>query len=106
MVIPRRGEIWWAEMATEGRRPVLVLTRDAAIPVLRRIVVVPITRKMRGIPTEVILDEDDGMTEPCAASLDNIRVADRSLLTEKLTALSFEKLQRVCDALHIAVDCQ
>ncbi|MGI8425107.1 MAG: type II toxin-antitoxin system PemK/MazF family toxin [Actinomycetota bacterium] len=102
---PKRGEIWWAEMPTEGRRPVLILTRDAAIPILRRIVVVPITRTIRGVPTEVPLDEEDGMRERCAASLDNIRVADRSLLTQKITDLRFRRMMEICAALKIAVDC-
>lgn len=105
MTPPKRGEVWWAEMPAEGRRPVLVMTRDAAIPILRRIIVVPITRRVRGIPTEVLLDEDDGMREPCAASLDNIRVADRSLLTERITSLGAVRLRQVCSALKVAIDC-
>lgn len=92
-------------MPTEGRRPVLVLTRDAAIPVLRRIIVIPITRNVRGLPTEVPLDEEDGMREPCAASLDNIRVADKSLLTQKISGLGFQRMVQVCSALKAAVDC-
>src|SRR2546423_15719482 len=49
---PRKGDIWWAE-AEDKRRPVLVVTRSRAIPVLTWIVVAPITRTVRGIPTEV-----------------------------------------------------
>ena len=51
---PRQGEIWWAE-ADDKRRPVLVVTRNEAIPVLSRVVVAPVTRTVRGIPTEVAL---------------------------------------------------
>ncbi len=93
-------------MPTEGRRPVLLLTRDAAIPVLRRLIAVPVTRNVRGIPTEVSLDEADGMPEPCAISLDNIRVVDKSLLTSKVTYLGLDRMAEVCSALTIAVDCQ
>jgi mRNA interferase MazF len=38
-----RGEVWWVEDPASGRRPFLILTRDAAIPVLRNIVAVPAT---------------------------------------------------------------
>lgn len=93
-------------MPTEGRRPVLLLTRDAAIPVLHRLIAVPITRNVRGIPTEVSLDEADGMPEPCAISLDNIRVVDKSLLTSKITYLGLARMAEVCSALTIAVDCR
>ena len=51
---PNQGEIWWAE-ASDKRRPVLVVTRNEAIPVLTWIVVAPVTKTVRRIPTEVAL---------------------------------------------------
>ncbi|MCE2532355.1 MAG: type II toxin-antitoxin system PemK/MazF family toxin, partial [Acidimicrobiia bacterium] len=68
---PAQGDIWWAE-AEDRRRPVLVVTRNEAIPVLTRILVAPVTRTVRDIPTEVPLDTDDGLPQSCAASLDNL----------------------------------
>src|SRR5205814_3908047 len=56
-----RGEVWWGEDPDAGRRPLLILTRASAVPVLQSLVVVPATRTIRGIPTEVVVDEDDGM---------------------------------------------
>src|SRR3990172_6698960 len=67
-----RGEIWWYEHPEAGRRPFLVLTRSEAVPVLTQILAVPATRTVRGIPTEVALDESDGMPGPCALSVDNV----------------------------------
>jgi len=29
--LPARGEVWWCEMAEIGRRPIVVLSRDAVI---------------------------------------------------------------------------
>ena len=55
----RRGGVYYLEHPEWGRRPVLVLTRDAAIPVLKRVAVATITRRIRDIPTEVVLDEED-----------------------------------------------
>ncbi len=50
---PRRGEIWWAETPDEKRRPYVVLTRNAAIPVMEKLLVAPVTRRVRSFPTEV-----------------------------------------------------
>jgi len=77
---PRRGEVWWGEIEDIGRRPFLVMTRSAAIPVLHNLLAAPITRTVRGIPTEVRLGVDDAMPTDCAASFDNLRVVPKSYL--------------------------
>lgn len=105
MTSPTRGEVWWLGDPEVGRRPVLVLTRDAAIPVLRWVLVAPVTRTVRGIPTELPLDVDDGMPRPCAATFDNMRPVRLSLLTERITTLSPTRMAQACAALRLAVDC-
>jgi mRNA interferase MazF len=100
-----RGEIWWAEHPEAGRRPFLVLTRQAAIPVLDRVLAVPATKTIRSIPTELLLDEEDGMPERCALSFDNIATMPKALLTTRITRLSVEKLEEVCRALKAATAC-
>ncbi len=100
-----RGEIWWAEHPDTGRRPFLVLTRQAAIPVLDRVLAVPTTRTIRDIPTELLLDEDDGMPERCALSFDNITTMPKALFSERITKLPVEKLEAVCRALSAATAC-
>ncbi|HKX48271.1 MAG TPA: type II toxin-antitoxin system PemK/MazF family toxin [Gaiellaceae bacterium] len=101
----RRGEMWWVEPPEIGRRPHLVLTRDSAIPVLASILVVPATRHVRGIPTEVALTTDDGMPDECALTLDNVTVVDKAFLLERICMLGPEKLDRVCRALSLATGC-
>lgn len=66
-----RGDVCWLELEEEGRRPVVVLTRDEALPSLRNIVVALVTRTIRGIDTEVQIGPADGMPIDCAVSLDN-----------------------------------
>ena len=83
----RRGDVFWLEHPEWGRRPVLVLTRDAAVPVLKRVTVAAITRRVRGIPTEVALDEDDGMPTRCAVTLDNLGDAWKGTLVDRVTTL-------------------
>lgn len=100
-----RGEVWWAEHPDAGRRPYLILTRQAAIPVLRQLVAVPATKTIREIPTEVILDEDDGMPERCALSFDNIVTMPASLFTQRICRLGVDRLDQVCRALRVAAGC-
>ena len=82
------------------------MTRDAAIGVLDRVIAVPLTRTIRGIPTEVRLDCHDGVPEECAVSLDNLGVVPKGHLTERICTLSPDRLAQVCTALSLAVDCQ
>jgi mRNA interferase MazF len=100
-----RGEVWWGEDPEVGRRPFLVLTREAAIPVLQKLVVMPATRTIRGIPTEVLVDAADGMPAPCALSADNVTTIPKAFLTERICRLPFERMQQVCAALGIATGC-
>ena len=103
MLTMAQGDIWWAESET-GRRPVLVVTRNEAIPVLNRIVVAPITRTVREIASEVSLDVDDGMAHRCAASFDNLRVVLKAHLTERVGSISHRRSE-ICAALAAMADC-
>ena len=100
-----RGEIWWSEDKQLGRRPVLVLSRPAVLPVLARPLVAPLTTRVRGLPTEVALDADDGVPQPCVVSLDNVQPLAAALLVERITSLSPARMMAVCKALAIATDC-
>ena len=102
---PQHGDVWWLEDEGIGRRPVVILTRDSAIPVLALLVVAPITRTIRAIPSEIELDESDGMPQPCAATLDNIRTISKSLLTQRITTLTALKRAQLCAAMDFAIDC-
>lgn len=100
---PAQGDIWWAE-AEDRRRPVLVVTRDEALPVLTRILVAPVTRTVRGIPTELTLDADDGLPQPCAASFDNLQPIRKSFLTDRLGSIRSRR-HEICTTLEALTDC-
>ncbi len=104
--IPRRGELWWAELPDIGRRPVVVLSRDPAIPRLRRALVAPCTTTIRGLPSEVILEPGaDPVPRPSAVNLDSIESVSIAVLVERLGRLDDARMRAVCDALNIAVAC-
>jgi len=99
----KRGEIWWAELAPPaGRRPVLLLSRNEAYAVRELVMVAPLTTRIRGIPSEVPLGDEDGVPRACVINLDTITTIAKASLRERLTALSAEKLKAVEDALHFS----
>ncbi len=100
-----RGEVWWSEDEQLGRRPVLVLSRSAVLPVLARPLVAPLTTRVRGLPTEVALDTADGLPQPCVVSLDNVQPLAAAVLVERITELGPARMRAVCIALAVATDC-
>lgn len=90
---------------TRGRRPACILTRQAALPVLHSVLVVPATTNVRGIPTEVRLGPEDGMPSECALAFDGVGTVRKALLTERITRLGPAKLAELCAALRVLTDC-
>jgi mRNA interferase MazF len=83
---------------------VLVVTRSEVVPVLNWIIVAPITRSIRGIPTEIYLDTDEGLGVPCVASFDNLQPIRKSFMTEIVGSLPQPRHQ-ICHALSALADC-
>jgi mRNA interferase MazF len=104
--LPARGEVWWCELPELARRPVVVLSRDVAIPRLRRVLVAPCTTNIRGLPSEVILEPgEDPIPRRSAANLDSVESVGVALLVERLGRLGDDRMRDVCAALAVAVDC-
>lgn len=104
--LPQRGELWWCEPPEVGRRPVVVLSRNAAIGRLRRALVAPCTTTIRGLPSEVILEPgDDPVPRQSAINLDSIESVALGLLVQRMGRLSGMKMREVCTALAVATDC-
>ncbi len=106
MALPLRGEVWWSEPPDIGRRPVVVLSRDVAIPRLRRALVAPCTTTIRGLSSEVVLDPDsDPVPLVSAVNLDSIESVSIGVLIERIGRLSDDRMRKICAALEVAVDC-
>jgi mRNA interferase MazF len=104
--VPARGEVWWCELAEIGRRPVVVLSRDAVIPRHRRTLVAPCTTTIRGLVSEVVLDPSvDPVPRVSAINLDSVESVSLGVLVDRLGRLSDERMRQVCAALSVAVDC-
>ncbi|MDX5398168.1 MAG: type II toxin-antitoxin system PemK/MazF family toxin [Actinomycetes bacterium] len=104
--LPAHGEIWWCEMPEIGRRPVVVLSRDAVIPRHRRALVAPCTTTIRGLVSEVVLEPgDDPVPRRCAVNLDSVESVSVSVLVQRLGRLADHRVRQICSALAVAVDC-
>ena len=105
--LPARGEVWWCELPEVGRRPVVVLSRDAAVPRLRRTLIGPCTTTIRNLPTEVLLEPpDDPVPLASAVNLDSVESVSVGTLVDRLGRLGDDRMREICAALAIAVDCQ
>ena len=104
--VPARGEVWWCELPNVGRRPVVVLSRDAAIPRLRRTLIAPCTTTVRGLASEVALEPgEDPVPRRSVANLDSVESVSIGVLVERLGRLSDGRMREICRALDVAVAC-
>jgi mRNA interferase MazF len=104
--LPARGEVWWCELPEIGRRPVVVLSRDAGIPRLRRTLVGPCTTMIRNIPSEVLLEPgEDPIPRTSAVNLDSVESVSLGMLVDRLGRLSDDRMHQICAALAVAVAC-
>jgi mRNA interferase MazF len=101
----RQGDVWLGEQPDEKARPYLVLTRDEAIPVMHSVLVAPLTRRHRGIATEVLFDEQDGVAVESYANFDNLKTMRKSSLTRRVGKLGMGRWHEVCAAVRAAIDC-
>ena len=106
IAFPARGEVWWCELPEIGRRPVVVLSRDAAIPRLRRTLIGPCTTVVRGLASEVVLDPArDPIPQRSAINLDSVESVSLGVLVQRIGRLSDQRMREVCAALEVAVAC-
>jgi mRNA interferase MazF len=104
---PYRGEVWWCELPQIGRRPVIVLSRDVAIPRLGRALIAPCTTTIRSLASEVVLEPGtDPVPRRSAVNLDSVESVSLGVLVERLGRLADTRMHEICAALTVAVDCQ
>lgn len=101
-----RGEIRLVRFpAPDKARPVLVLTRDSAMPYLSRVTVAPLTSTIRGVPSEVIVGPEDGLKAPSAVNLHNVLTVAKENLGRRVAQLGDDRMRDVCRALGFALGC-
>lgn len=101
-----RGDIWtYRFKAPDKQRPVAVLTRQEVIPLLRTVMVAPITSTIRGAPGEVVVGVEHGLQHDSAVNLDHVQTVEQSRLVRRLGRLGPAEMRDVCRALSVAAGC-
>jgi mRNA interferase MazF len=101
-----RGDVrLYSFPSPDKKRPVVVLTRDSAISYLSTVTVAPLTSSIRGVPSEVVLTEDDGMKAPCAVNLHNTITVRRDRLGKRVGRLNSVRMGAICAALRFCLGC-
>jgi mRNA interferase MazF len=103
--VPRRGEVWFADVPGDKRRPVLILSRDPMGAILHSVICAPITSSIRGLGTEVALGESAGLARPSVANFDNAFLLARRRLVRRLGRASRATMDAACDAMATAIGC-
>ncbi len=101
-----RGDVRLYQFAPpDKKRPVVVLTRDSAIAYLSTVTVAPITSTIRGVPSELVLNEEDGVKAPCAVNLHNAITVSQNRLGRRVAQLSSLRMRQICVALRFSLGC-
>ncbi len=101
-----RGDVRLYQFASpDKKRPVVVLTRGSSIDYLSTVTVAPITSTIRGVPSEVVLNEEDGMKGPCAVNLHNTVTISQNRLGRRIAQLSSLRMGEICAALRFSLGC-
>lgn len=100
-----RGEVWWGETPEDKGRPFLVVSRDAANNVMKKVLVAPVTTTIRNVPSELALGSEEGMPRPSVASFDNLQAFPKAMLVRRLGSLGLERSRDICRAAAATLDC-
>ena len=99
-----RGELWWAQLDDKaGRRPVVLLTRENAIPIRELVTIAPVSSRIRRLPVEVLVGTTEGLSRPSAINCDVIRTVRKEQLTERISLLPPHKIDELGDTIRFAL---
>ena len=100
----KRGDVrWYMFGKPDKNRPVVILTRDSIIPYLGEVTIAPVTSTVRDIPSEVLLDKDDGMPKECAINCDHLQTVAKGKIGSLITTLSSFRLRELRSAIAFAI---
>jgi len=83
----------------DKQRPVLLLTRSDMIAALNTVTVAPLTRTVRGVPSEVVVGPEAGLKEVSAINLHHIVTIPRAGLRRFVGSVSASTMGKVRSAL-------
>jgi mRNA interferase MazF len=103
-MVVARGDVWWGEAPDEKGRPFLIVSRDIANEVMQRVLVAPVSTRIRGLPSELRLGTGEGLPVESVASFDNLRPFPKAMLVRRLGGLG-PRLHEICTTADATLDC-
>ena len=100
-----RGELWWGESPDEKGRPFLIVSRDAANAVMQRVLVAPVTMRIRSVPSELPVGPEEGLPHASVASFDNLRPFPKTMLVRRLGTVAPARRHLLCAVAAATLDC-
>lgn len=104
-MVVTRGSLWWGETPEAKGRPFLVVSRDAANEVMARVLVAPITSRIRGAPSELPVGPEEGLPVESVATFDNLHSIPKAMLARRLGELDGARIPEICRTAAITLDC-
>ena len=101
----RHGEVWFADVPGDKRRPVLILSRDPMGRLLHSVICAPITSRIRGLSTELALGREAGLAKSSVANFDNTLLLARRRLVRRLGRAKQATMIAACAAMATAIGC-
>ena len=96
----QQGSVYWLHESNK-KRPVLILSRDSAIPFLPQLLVAPLTKKILSVPSFVPFQVDE--LGEVAVNLDAVQSVDKNSLNGFVARLSKEQMLEVRKAISFAM---
>ena len=82
----------------------MLLTRDVILDRLDTVTVAPVTSTIRGIPTEVQIDENSGLDHVSAVSCDNVTTVPQRLCLRRRGTVDPATARHIAAAVRLALD--
>jgi mRNA-degrading endonuclease toxin of MazEF toxin-antitoxin module len=72
---------------------------------MQRVLVAPVSTRIRGAPSELALGRGEGLPVDSVASFDNLRPFPKSMLVRRVGTLDAARLHEICTAAAATLDC-
>jgi len=98
-----RGDVWDADIPGVGRHPVVIVSRESALPVLSSVVCVLVTSSWHGHLAEIELNAEEGLAHSSTANCDNLFTVDKDDFHRRRGALGPARIAQLDTALGVAL---
>jgi mRNA interferase MazF len=102
-----RGDVWEFDLGGRaGRRPAVILTRQAVLPHINKVTIAEITSKGKGYPTEVAIGVKANSRRDSFVQLDNVQTVSKARAAKYTGSLDAGTMKTIGRALILALELE